>query len=153
MTVQLWRLCHMHKTGSRNLTCDYTPRLRDWKVQMCVFLPNVQTMHLSSACLLMTQLQSLSLFYLLSISLCLSPPPSLSCNSSICRGPSVLHLGLQKLCSLLKTYTWSQLVNTASAQPVNYDFTNRASLIWITSISLSDIFLSGLRRCTGRWTN
>lgn len=51
-----------------------------------------------------------------------SPPPSLECVCSVCRGPSVLHLELQEHRTLVKPYTLSQLVNTASALCVNYDF-------------------------------
>lgn len=55
-------------------------------------------------------------------------PPTPSCNFSVCRGPSVLHLELHKRRLPLKTYTWSQPVSTASAQSVNYSCTQKAWL-------------------------
>lgn len=66
-----------------------------------------------------------SLCFWLKSSALLRPP---SCNFSICRGRSVLHLELHKRRSLLKTYTWSQPVSTASAQSVNYSCTQKAWL-------------------------
>lgn len=80
------------------------------------------------AFLSITQLYSLLLIKTVSLPQFSSLPPSLFsslsewvCNSSICRGPSVLHLELQKYSTLLKPYTWNQ--STQQVQlPVNYDF-------------------------------